>query len=326
MQIPAEITRYIESYNAEYGQAKLTEAAHKLSNRYREQNSCGKPLISNEAEALAYVTARMPATYGAVYSALSETLLGVPSLKINSVLDVGAGTGAASYAADVLLDLESIVCLERDFRMSSIGKDLFSKSSEALQNAIWKTYDITEGNLPYHGDLVVSSYVLNELNSQSLDDAILKLWGAADQILLLVEPGTPKGYSILKRARDILLKQKAHIVAPCLHERNCPLPENDWCHFTCRIPRSRMHKQLKSADAPYEDEKFTYLAVTPKEIPANHNGRILRHPQISKGYLTMDVCTENGIAKVKYTKKDGTLYKSARKKGAGNSIPLPEQK
>lgn len=326
MQIPSEITQYIENYHTRHGQAELTEAACRLSNRYREQNGSGKSLISNEAEALAYVTARMPATYGAVYFALSETLLRVPSLEIKSVLDVGAGTGAASYAADDLLAPESIVCLERDFRMIGIGKDLFSNASLTLQNALWKTYDITEGNLPYHGELVVSSYVLNELNPQILDDTILKLWAAADRILLLVEPGTPKGYSIIKRARDILLRQKAHIIAPCVHEKNCPLPEDDWCHFTCRIPRSRMHRQLKSADVPYEDEKFTYLAVTPAEIPATQDGRILRHPEISKGYLTMEVCTEGGIAKVKYSKKDGALYKSARKKGAGNRIPLPERK
>lgn len=326
MQIPAEITHYIENHDSKYNQAELMEAAQRLSKRYREQSSCGKTLISNEAEVLAYVTARMPATYGAVYSALSEILLRAPFFEINSVLDVGAGTGAASYAADVLLNPDSIVCLERDFRMSSIGKDLFSNASLTLQNALWKSHDITEGNLTYHADLVISSYVLNELNPQVLDDTVLKLWTATEQILLFVEPGTPKGYSILKRIRNILLDQKAHIIAPCMHEKSCPLPKDDWCHFTCRVPRSRMHRQLKSADVPYEDEKFTYLAVTSKEIPANHDGRILRHPEIGKGYLTMDVCTEGGIAKVRYSKKDGMLYKSARKSSAGNSIALPERK
>lgn len=323
MQIPAEITGYIENCHSKYNQAELAEAARKLSKRYREQNSCGKSLISNEAEVLAYVTARMPATYGAVYSALRETLLRVPSFRADSVLDVGAGTGAASYAADVLLEPDRIICLERDFRMSSIGKELFSNASPALQNAAWEIFDITEGILPYHADFVVSSYVLNELDTQKLDDTILKLWSVADRILLLVEPGTPKGYSILNRARSILLNEKAHIIAPCVHEKGCPLPENDWCHFTCRIPRSRMHRQLKSADAPYEDEKFAYLAVTSDEVPVNHDGRILRHPEIGKGYLTMNVCTREGIRKVTYSKKDGALYKAARKAGAGDRIPLP---
>ena len=41
---------------------------------------------------------------------------------------------------------------------------------------------------------------------------------------------------------------------------------DDWCHFTCRVARSRLHKLLKGGEAPYEDEKFAFLAVARQPV------------------------------------------------------------
>ena len=42
---------------------------------------------------------------------------------------------------------------------------------------------------------------------------------------------------------------------------------------------------LKNADLPYEDEKFSYIAIS-KEKCDNSGLRILRHPMIEKGKVT----------------------------------------
>ena len=95
------------------------------------------------------------------------------------------------------------------------------------------------------------------------------------------------------------------------------LPADDWCHFTARVARSKLHKQLKGGDAPYEDEKFCFLAVARE--PCETKARILRHPKIESGLITLKLCTDNGICERKITRKD-PLFKAARKSDSGDSF------
>ena len=85
----------------QYGR-ELTALAGGLSQRYREQSGTGRSLLHGEAEAVAYACARMPATYAAVRTALGWALPG--SGAYATMLDVGAGTGAAGWAAALELD------------------------------------------------------------------------------------------------------------------------------------------------------------------------------------------------------------------------------
>lgn len=146
------------------------------------------------------------------------------------------------------------------------------------------------------------------------------LWNATKQILLLVEPGTPAGFAHLREIRTLLLPHGVHIAAPCPHEEECPLPDDDWCHFTCRIARSRLHKQLKGGDAPFEDEKFSYLALT-RQNSAPAASRILRHPRIDSGKITLKLCTSEGLSTRQVRKKEGSLFKVARKSNCGDAFP-----
>jgi ribosomal protein RSM22 (predicted rRNA methylase) len=179
--------------------------------------------------------------------------------------------------------------------------------------------DIHERDLPDEADLVISSYLLNEMTDEQQIEAAVRFFHAAREMLLLVEPGTPKGYTVLQRVRNKLLESGAHIIAPCLHEGKCHMIGDDWCHFSCRIPRSRLHRQAKGGEAPYEDEKFTYLAVA-RNACQYASARILRHPRIYKGYLELEVCTKDGIRKIKLSKKDGERYRQAKKAKIGDTI------
>jgi ribosomal protein RSM22 (predicted rRNA methylase) len=320
MELPVDLKIAIEKEIGGINHNKLMNDAQLLSKKYRNESGQGKRLLTDSSEAVAYSVVRMPATYGAVYASLNYTL-DLIDFEIKSLLDVGAGTGAASWAADSLIELENIVCLEREEAMRTIGKRMMQDGSKVLINSSWVEYDLTKGEIEERADLVIASYVLNELTDNERIKAVDKLWEATNKIILIIEPGTPVGYRNLKKIREHFLNKGAKIVAPCPHESQCPIKEDDWCHFTCRIQRSKIHRQLKEGELPYEDEKFAYLAIS-REKCRNAKARILRHPIIGKGNISLDICSSEGIEKVRISKKDGELYKIARKAQCGDEIPI----
>ncbi|MCL2811012.1 MAG: small ribosomal subunit Rsm22 family protein, partial [Clostridia bacterium] len=264
MELPEALRLALESALDGMPAQRLAVVAQALSERYRAQRGDGTPLATDAEQALAYAAARMPATYAAVYSALCESLASMEIDRPVKLLDAGAGTGAASWAADALLDLREITCLEREPAMRTLGEQLMKTNgaSVALQSAQWLDCDLCQGIESQSGDVVIAAYVLNEIAEERRPAVALSLWRATTGLLLLVEPGTPVGFSNLRALRDVLIDEGAFIVAPCPQTDRpfCPNRPPDWCHFSCRVARSRMHRLLKGGDAPYEDEKYTYLA------------------------------------------------------------------
>src|ERR1700754_4561972 len=68
-----------------------------ISQTYR--GGCGSGTIRTEADALAYALARMPATYAAVAACLTALAEARPEFAPESLLDIGAGPGTATWAA-----------------------------------------------------------------------------------------------------------------------------------------------------------------------------------------------------------------------------------
>lgn len=313
MEFPNELRCEIESLLESENKKQLAAAAQGVSLRYRSESGTGKSLVSGRREVLAYAAVRMPATFGAVSRALQLTLARFGG-SINSILDIGAGTGAASFAAYLQTDCADITCVEREPMMSDIGIRLSAAMGLSVN---WQRRDITQGELG-SADLVLSSYCMNELSDTARVKAVKDLWAAAGKLLLIVDTGTPTGYSQLKQSREILLAEGAHILAPCPHEGECPLDGDDWCHFTARVARSRLHKQLKGGDAPYEDEKFCFIAAS-REDYGRCAARVLRHPRIDSGRISLRLCAECGLSEVTVTKKD-SRFKAARKSDSGDEF------
>jgi len=163
---------------------------------------------------------------------------------------------------------------------------------------------------PLHGaDLVTCGYVLGELAPEDRSNAAERMFAACRRGLLLLEPGTPEGFMTLARVRQHLEATGAHVAAPC--PGRCALPEGDWCHFAVRIGRSRTHRLLKEGSAPFEDEKYSWLYLTREDV--NPGGaRILRHPRVESGKITLRVCEGGTVRDLEVRKKD-PLWKRARK-------------
>lgn len=318
MELPFALKTAIEEMCAAYPLPELVAAAQCISERYRKESGHGKRLLTKEVEALSYAAVRMPATFGAVSAALEYTLACFDG-NVSTALDVGAGTGAATWALSAALEGASVTCMEREDAMISLGSSLMQQD-EQLSQVRWIRHDLAAAPVTQEADLVIASYALNELDEQTRARVLENLWQCARKLLIIIEPGTPVGFGQLRQARRTLIGFGGHVVAPCVHQGDCPLPEDDWCQFTSRVPRSRLHKLLKGGDVPYEDEKFSFLAVAKAEgTPAPT--RILRHPQKESGRITLRLCTREGVKDQVVTKKNGELFKRARKADSGDAFP-----
>lgn len=317
MELPISLKQLIEENALSLKQKNLAAAAAGISDKYRAENIDGGHAVTSTEETAAYSVVRMPATFGAVSAAL-QYAASYCEEEILTVLDAGAGTGAAAWAAAEVFDAEKIICAEREREMIRLGSSLM-ENGDFPADFEWHFCDITKDALPAKADLVTASYVLNELRADAHEAAVEKLWNAADKMLVIIEPGTVKGFGSIMVAREKLLSLGAHIAAPCPHEEKCPLGNDDWCHFTARISRTKLHKQLKNADVPYEDEKFCYIAAVRGDC-GRCGARVLRHPTIESGKITLGLCTRDGIKQQMITKKDGSLFKKARKSECGDAF------
>jgi ribosomal protein RSM22 (predicted rRNA methylase) len=157
-----------------------------------------------------------------------------------------------------------------------------------------------------------------------LDDAERKtladlMWAKTRDTLLVVEPGTPAGCARILTLRAQLIASGAHVAVPCPHDGECPLAPPDWCHFTQRLPRSRAHKQLKSAELPYEDEKFAYVALTRAPV-ARHPARVLAQPDVNKVEVTAKLCTAEGLVIARIPRRAKGDYSAARRWRWGDAV------
>ena len=316
MDIPKELKENINKILNENQINKILEDAQTVSNRYRNNDGKGKKLVTKESEAVSYAISRMPATYVAVSSVLEQTLDNYNE-ELTSVIDVGAGTGAVVWAVNDVATSNAIKCFEREESMINIVKKLMKNTD--LNDVRWKRFDILQDEIQEKADLVITSYMINELPKGDREKAVEKLWNATNKLLVIIEPGTPTGFENILKIRKSLLKAGGYIVAPCCCLYECPIPKDDWCAFYARVARSSVHRQAKSGTLGYEDEKFSYIAFS--KVPVDNSGeRILRHPQINSGYVNVKVCSANGIEEKTYSKKDKEIYKKVRKMDAGQKL------
>ncbi|MFF2191846.1 small ribosomal subunit Rsm22 family protein [Streptomyces sp. NPDC058157] len=299
-------------------------AVERLIANYRGATPTDAPVLRDRSDVAAYAAYRMPATFEAVRSALYGLADAAPRWAPGSHVDVGGGTGAATWAVDAVWDgPRTTTVLDWAEPALALGKELAGRSaSAALRSADWRRAVIGAGIALPDADLVTVSYVLGELTEEARR-AVVAEAARAGQAVVLIEPGTPEGYLRIREARDQLIAAGLKVAAPCPHDGTCPIAVGqDWCHFSARVSRSSLHRKVKGGSLPYEDEKFAYVAAT--RFPATPvPSRITRKPQIRKGLVQLELCgpEAEGLGRAIVTKRHGGLYKAARDVEWGEQWP-----
>src|SRR5215468_454163 len=186
--LPAELKSALDAKLQGLPRSEVAARAALISKTYRDGGGSGA--IRSETDALAYALARMPATYAAVAASLNALCEIRPDVTPETLLDVGAGPGTASWAAAAAFaSLRSFVLVDDNAALRALALDL-AKGTARLGDA---TYDKGEasGLLVESGaaDLVIASYVIGELGETERITLAELLWNKTRDTLLIVEPG-----------------------------------------------------------------------------------------------------------------------------------------
>jgi ribosomal protein RSM22 (predicted rRNA methylase) len=309
---------------------QLQSAYSRLESDYRENNVVAP--IDDFATALSYVAVRMSPIYSVlhlIFSELRNDLL--ESAQPNSVLDVGSGPGTALFAAcSVWEGLTRLVGVERQATLISVARALvqqFQKAGELVlpfDNLSWECTPVNSWVSGEQADLSVASYMLGELSDGDVLACIDAIWKRTKRYFVIVEPGTMRGFARLARVRRHLISRGAHIVAPCGGNWEC---QAEWCHFSDRVTRTRLHQSIKEATLGYEDEHYSYLVASHEILPFA-GARIVGRVRSNKFQTVVPVCSEGGaLCNITFAKRTHSKeFREARRwHWGGRVVSLGEE-
>ena len=221
------------------------------------------------------------------------------------ILDLGAGTGAASWALLDHLGSRPVQLTAWDHSRPALRclHDLFSNLRRARwPQAILRTTHAPLDNLAANTetfDVILLHYVFNELDPEIqrrlLSRATRAL--APDGRLLICEPLLHDAGDYMRELRAYALADLGmQVLAPCPHAQACPLDEA--CHAvrtwtlprTLQILNTTLHRDLRHL-------AFSFLVLTPEAAPSAGRPlrvRIVGSPSHAKGQTLCPACCPNG--------------------------------
>ncbi|KAK3825535.1 MAG: mitochondrial small ribosomal subunit Rsm22-domain-containing protein [Benniella sp.] len=248
-------------------------------------------------ESTAYIAAVAPTTYSAIKNVLEEVNQRVPDLQAKTLLDFGTGPGTAIWAANEVWG-SSLHYTGVDVSMAMLETaeeimDIMSLNGTHIPNVTLKPFT-SYGRQATKHDIVVSAFTLSELTEPGLRKSTLEhLWESTNDMLVLIDRGTPNGFRVLAEAREQILgldldlikpkpkydaygnrlpdeerpaREPAHVLAPCPHDKVCPLfaslaRDTQWCHFSQKVQRPDFLRKTKHSKENHEDSKYTYVVL-----------------------------------------------------------------
>ena len=160
--LPAELKAALDGKLRGFSRSDAAGRAATISKTYRDGGGSGG--IRSETDALAYTLARMPATYAAVTASLNALVEVRPDFAPNSLLDVGAGPGTATWAAaEAFPSLQDFTLLDTNDALRALALGLATDSFR-LRDVRYERGEaratVTRAD---SADLVVASYMIGEI-------------------------------------------------------------------------------------------------------------------------------------------------------------------
>lgn len=272
-------------------------------------------------------------TFVKIWKCLEQT---PPHLKNRplKILDLGCGPATASLACSTFFQNQPLEIFGYE-QNANIKKDAL---------ALWKRlapphhhFHFTQRPiLTEKIDLAIASYFFSELpfaEQMRLGCEVLK---RAD-VFIVIEPALQKTTRQLMALRDKILERRwAQVLAPCLHQKNCPMlaaNQRDWCHFYIDWKCPQLIREADQIVGNKHDYlKMAYMVFSSlslrAEAPAKQHGgsakqfggkqssgdiwRVVSSPLISKGKRELILCGACGLLKkIERLGRDRTVQNAA---------------
>src|SRR4051794_35416272 len=173
--LPVELKAALEAKLHSLSRSDAAQRSARISDTYR--GGGGSAAIRTEADALAYALARMPATYAAVTASLNALCEVRPDFAPKTLLDVGAGSGTATWAAvEAFSSLAGFTSVDANAALRSLALDLFGGSSRF--SGVRYTRADAHAALPEAeaADLVIASYLVGEMDDAERSALADQMW------------------------------------------------------------------------------------------------------------------------------------------------------
>ena len=162
-ELPADLRSSLEAKLQGLARDEIAARAALISKTYRDGGN--SRVIATQTDALAYALVRMPATYAAVTASLGALAELKPDFAPDSLLDVGAGPGTASWAAaETFSSLQRFTLLDINAALQTLALEL-GRDHPRLA-AMTCRRDIHALDEAEPADLVIASYLIGEVGKR----------------------------------------------------------------------------------------------------------------------------------------------------------------
>lgn len=198
------------------------------------------------------------------------------------IVDLGCGPGTLIWAwlfyaaarAPERLERTELIGIERTPQAAELGQRL----AERLQQfdpfrSISVRFQVDEWQQrPISADCVLGGNVLLECPPEDLG----RLADIQAETWILIEPGNRPGFQRILSAREQLVGPDRSILFPCPSYHDCPMAEQNWCHFA--VNRSLVpfvQRMANAAGRRNHRHCFSALAIGPAQTAPASAWRVL---------------------------------------------------
>ena len=250
-QLKRSHKKILESQKALQERRERERRREKLSRKGRPDSLAGKHDNARDATAssvyykpdftLATLQHRLLPNVAIIKRVLEETQALLPDFKPKRVIDFGIGVGSASAAAiDIFPEIEWIHGIDPSKSMRECAERVLENRGQRITTDPSLSTKSVKGTF----DLVLFAFTATDLpHIAATMAAAAVLWEKLNPngVFVMIEPGTPDGFSNIRSVRSMLLDccppevdgddddgdevvlDQCHVIAPCTHNGACPM-------------------------------------------------------------------------------------------------------